>query len=221
MKHILALAAFLPAILAQTYYGCYTDIPARALTGSSLIDYENMTIALCETHCTGLDFGIWGVEYGGECYCGDALAQGSFPTFATDCGMPCPGDTATECGGPNRLSLYGASEESPVVTPYPHDPVTETQYAGCWSEVEGGGTRALAGASAFSLSAMTVPACGDYCLNSGFLWFGLEYGAECYCGEELHVNSTSVAEADCNMPCSGDAETACGGSNRLSVYQWV
>lgn len=80
MKHILALAAFLPAILAQTYYGCYTDIPARALTGSSLIDYENMTIALCETHCTGLDFGIWGVEYGGE-WC-------VFPLFLLLCSPP-------------------------------------------------------------------------------------------------------------------------------------
>ncbi|KAK4246156.1 WSC domain-containing protein [Corynascus novoguineensis] len=221
MQQFLALAAIVPAALAQTYYGCYTEIPARALTGSSLIDYENMTIALCETHCTDLAFDIWGVEYGGECYCGNALAQGSFPAFTTDCGMPCPGDAATVCGGPNRLSLYGASETAPTVTPEPHDPVTETQYAGCWTELPSGEGRALAGAAGFSATAMTVDDCGDYCLNSGFLWFGLEYGAECYCGATLNANSTSAAETDCNMPCSGDSAATCGGSNRLSVYQWV
>ncbi|KAK4153506.1 WSC domain-containing protein [Chaetomidium leptoderma] len=221
MQRFLALAAFVPATLAQTYYGCYTEIPARALTGSSVIDYTTMTLADCETHCTDLEFDIWGLEYGGECYCGNALAQGSFPAFATDCTMPCPGDEtlATVCGGPNRLSLYGTSAEPPTVTPYPHDPVTETQYEGCWTEVSGG--RALAGATAFSLSAMTTADCGAYCLHSGFTWFGLEYGAECYCGGALNVNSTVAVETDCAMPCSGAPAEVCGGSNRLSVWRWV
>lgn len=66
MQHLLALAAVVPAALAQTYYGCYTEVPGRALTGSSTIDYTTMTIADCETHCAGFD--IWGVEYGGEWY---------------------------------------------------------------------------------------------------------------------------------------------------------
>jgi len=219
MQNLLALAAIVPAALAQTYYGCYTEIPARALTGSSSIDYVGMTIEACEAYCTGLTFDIWGVEYGGECYCGNSLAQGSFPAFTTDCAMPCPGDTTEVCGGPNRLSLYGTSATAPAVTPEPHDPVTETQYAGCWTETSG--VRALPGASGFSLTDMTVDGCSTYCLNSGFLWFGLEYSAECYCGTELNVNSTSVVDTDCNMACSGDAATTCGGSNRLSVYQWV
>jgi hypothetical protein len=220
MQRFLALAAIVPAALAQSYYGCYTEIPARALTGSSLIDYVNMTVTDCETHCTGLSFSIWGLEYGGECYCGNALAHGSFPAFTTDCAMPCAGDATAVCGGPNRLSLYGTSETAPEVAPYPHDPpVTETTYAGCWTEVEG--VRALSGASGFSATAMTTAGCGTYCLNSGFTWFGLEYGAECYCGGALSVNSTSALEADCNMACTGAATEVCGGSNRLSVYQWV
>ncbi|KAK4141379.1 WSC domain-containing protein [Dichotomopilus funicola] len=260
----LTLALAPAAALAQTYYGCYTEIPARALTGSSLIDYEGMTIAVCETHCTGLGFDIWGVEYGGECYCGNALAQGSFPAFSTDCTMPCPGDTppttttttepptetptdipapadparaktkrrttllnpradTTICGGPNRLSLYGTSPDPPTVTPYPHPAVGPTpSYLGCWTELTDAlGLRTLPGASGFSPTDMTVAGCGSYCLNNGFEVFGLEYGAECYCGAELNVNSTSVAEAECGMACSGAAEEVCGGSNRLSVWEWV
>jgi hypothetical protein len=217
MHSLLALAALVPAVLAQTNYGCYTDVPAGALTGGSLVNYTTMTIAECETHCTGFD--LWAVEYGGECTCGDTLAQGSFPTFSTDCGMACPGDPLETCGGPNRLSLWGTSIDPPVVTPFPHDPVTEYQYEGCWTEVSG--VRALAGATGFSPTDMTIDGCAGYCLNSGFLWFGLEYMAECFCGDALNVNSTLAVETDCAMPCSGDATEVCGGSDRLSVYQWV
>lgn len=155
-------------------------------------------------------------------YCGNSLAQGSFPAFSTDCTMPCPGDaTLTEvCGGPNRISLYGTSETAPESIPYPHDPpVTATEYEGCWTEVDG--VRALSGASGFSLTDMTVGGCGSYCRDSGFTWFGLEYMAECYCGNALSVNSTLALEADCAMACSGAPAEVCGGSNRLSVYQWV
>ncbi|KAK4119638.1 WSC-domain-containing protein [Parathielavia appendiculata] len=218
MQIVLALAVIVPAALAQTFYGCYTEVPTRALTGSSLVNYTTMTIPDCEAHCTG--FALWGLEYGGECYCGNSLAQGSFPAFSTDCTMPCAGDATTVCGGPNRLSLYGVSAEAPTFTPYPvPEPVTAPEYEGCWTEVSG--VRALSGASAFSATAMTVEGCADYCLNSGFTWFGLEYSAECYCGSELNVNSTLAVEEDCNMACSGDVNGVCGGSNRLSVYQWV
>jgi hypothetical protein len=64
MLQLLALAAVVPTILAQTYYGCYVDPPAGSLSGSALVDYTTMTITDCETHCTGFD--LWAVEYGGE-----------------------------------------------------------------------------------------------------------------------------------------------------------
>jgi hypothetical protein len=66
MYSLVALSALVPAALAGTFYGCYTEAPGRALTGSSTIDYSTMTIGDCETYCTGLSFDIWGVEYGGE-----------------------------------------------------------------------------------------------------------------------------------------------------------
>lgn len=139
--------------------------------------------------------------------------------------MPCGGDAATICGGPNRLSLYGASASPPAYTQHPHPggPVNATQYEGCWTEVTAvtGGRRALSGAGDYSASAMTVAGCGAFCLDAGFAWFGLEYAAECYCGSGLDANSTRAAETDCAMPCSGAAGEVCGGPDRLSVYQWV
>lgn len=132
--------------------------------------------------------------------------------------MPCPGDPSSICGGPNRLSLYGASFLPPPVTPYPRGPVTMTHYEGCFTEIAGG--RALSGASAVSATEMTTEACGEYCINSGFTWFGLEYSSECFCGHALDEDSKVAPEEECNMSCTGAPTEACGGSNRLSVWRW-
>lgn len=68
MQHLLALAAVVPAVLGQTFYGCYTEVPTRALSDFSQVDYDNMTVAICETFCTGQGSTLWGLEYGGEWY---------------------------------------------------------------------------------------------------------------------------------------------------------
>jgi hypothetical protein len=39
---------------------------------------------------------------------------------------------------------------------------------------------------------------------------------KCYCGNLL---SSSAKGATCNMPCSGDSSSTCGGSYALNVYQ--
>jgi hypothetical protein len=50
-----------------------------------------------------------GMEYGDECYCGDAsalTASGSTQAPKTDCQVPCSGDSTYYCGGGSRLSYY-------------------------------------------------------------------------------------------------------------------
>ncbi|KAK3944359.1 putative fungistatic metabolite [Diplogelasinospora grovesii] len=213
------VGAVLPAVLAQTFYGCYTEgSSSRALTGAQTVNYTSMTVEVCETYCTGLTFSIWGLEYGGECYCGNELSTGSFQSFSTDCTMSCGGNATETCGGPNRLSLYGSSTEAPAVTLDPHAAVNATEFLGCYTE--GVGVRALSGAQAYSATGMTVEACGNYCLEAGYTIFGTEYSAECYCGNSIDTTSTLAASTDCSMACSGNSTELCGGPDRLSVYQW-
>ncbi|XP_048468622.1 WSC domain-containing protein 1 isoform X2 [Rhincodon typus] len=64
---------------------------------------------------------------------------------------------------------------------------------------------------------MTVSQCQDSCAERGYLYAGLEYGAECYCGNR--ITSSSARQEDCNMECKGEKHTVCGGVNRLSVYK--
>ncbi|KAL8699377.1 MAG: hypothetical protein Q9201_006035 [Fulgogasparrea decipioides] len=48
-----------------------------------------------------------GIEYGRECWCGDALAPSSAQATAeSQCNKKCPGDATEICGAGNRLTLY-------------------------------------------------------------------------------------------------------------------
>lgn len=218
MNRLFALV-FVPAALAQSYYGCYTEGKGvRALTGGATYDFENMTAIECGTYCTSHSFGLWGIEYSGECYCGNTLSAGSLKTFESLCNIPCPGNATTICGGNGHLSLYGASAVAPVETDVAHPAVTAPSYLGCFTE--GNGTRALAGDAVVEVTLMTLEACGNFCLGRGYLIYGAEYGGECYCGSARDPSSLPALEADCSMPCAGNALEVCGGPNRLSVYEW-
>lgn len=100
--------------------GCYLETEnGRALTGKTFAD-DDMTLEDCGEFCEGFTF--FGVQYGRECYCGNALKVGSVPAEnQADCSFPCPGDRASLCGAGMRLQLYkyggGSEASSPVDTP--------------------------------------------------------------------------------------------------------
>lgn len=64
-------------------------------------------------------------------------------------------------------------------------------------------------------STTTVEACQAACQAQGFSYAGVEFGNECWCGNEL---SSRPATDGCNMPCSGNSQEICGGPDRLNVY---
>lgn len=84
----------------------------------------------------------------------------------------------------------------------------------CVQEVEG---RSLRGA-AFRHSSMTFDMCTSYCGNRGFAMAGVEYGTECYCGNQFSGGaSLNLISDQCYMPCGGDSSQICGGPNALFV----
>ncbi|KAK1993041.1 WSC domain-containing protein [Colletotrichum falcatum] len=87
------------------FLGCRTE-PAeggRALDAKSTASDE-MTNEACAAFCGG--YAYFGTEYGGECYCGDALPETSLEAPASDCSMFCTGSDSEYCGNGNRLSVY-------------------------------------------------------------------------------------------------------------------
>ncbi|XP_075391213.1 sialate:O-sulfotransferase 2 isoform X2 [Tenrec ecaudatus] len=89
------------------------------------------------------------------------------------------------------------------------------KYIGCY--LDDTQNRALRGMSFFDYKKMTVFRCQDNCAERGYLYAGLEFGAECYCGHK--IQAANVSEAECDMECKGERSNVCGGVNRLSIYR--
>lgn len=130
------------------------------------------------------------------------------------------------CGGATTST---PPTTSPTTTPSPtvttEDPTSPTETLGhremiggyelvsCWTE--GATGRALEGA-AFAYDDMTLESCMGNC--SGFVYWGTEYGRECYCGNSLDSTSTEASLSECDMVCGGDSTEYCGAGNRIELY---
>ncbi|WWD04019.1 hypothetical protein V865_002082 [Kwoniella europaea PYCC6329] len=86
---------------------------------------------------------------------------------------------------------------------------------GCY--VDSSSARVLDGNVFESQSDMTYASCINICTGKGYSYAGLEYGSQCYCGNNL-VKPTSVTTG-CDKPCAGDSKALCGGYNRITVLQ--
>jgi hypothetical protein len=147
-----------------------------------------MTVESCATFCNPYQF--FGLEYGRECYCGNTLNTNSGSTSASDCNMPCKGDSTQTCGGGQRLSVYKTVGWSPPV----NEAINGYDYFGCYSELESGRTLSDDGTSS---GGMTAQQCSAFCKGSAF--FGLENGNECrkspnfFCNQVKKTNANQTA----------------------------
>jgi len=179
-----------------SYLNCYTEgTNTRALGSASLVNYTSMTVETCASFCLPT-YKLFGLEYGGECWCGDTFGTGAVVAPATDCNMPCGGNHAEVCGSGNRLSVYSTT---PVVVVPVHAPaVNNYTWTGCFTE--GNGTRALTSGTDIDYAGMTVQTCAAFCYPNPA--FGVEYGGECYCGNLNELIASGAQKApmtDCNM----------------------
>ncbi|EXJ67401.1 uncharacterized protein A1O5_09414 [Cladophialophora psammophila CBS 110553] len=204
-----------------TYQSCYAEIPGRALSAFALAD-DSITLQTCASNCRQYQY--FGVEYSRECYCGNSLGSGSAPATDGRCNMACSGNSSFTCGGPNGLTLYrNLNWTASTPPPPPSNPtgpsivpsVGNFQFVDCHTEIPG---RTLTG-KAIASNGMTVQYCAGNC--TGFTYFAVEYGQECYCGNGLGSGSVTATDGRCSMTCAGNSSTICGGPNGLSLYQYV
>ena len=64
----------------------------------------------------------------------------------------------------------------------------------------------------------TIEICKNLCFEKGYLYAGVQYSKECFCGNNL-PRKIAPKQSDCNMDCSGDNSQKCGGGNRMNVYK--
>ncbi|KAA0704179.1 WSC domain-containing protein 1 [Triplophysa tibetana] len=88
-------------------------------------------------------------------------------------------------------------------------------YIGCF--INNVTEHALGGIILYDFRKMTSALCHNTCSESGFRYAGLEYGAECHCGNRVYARRARGEE--CNLDCRGEKGSPCGGVGRLSVYR--
>ena len=51
------------------------------------------------------------------------------------------------------------------------------------------------------------------------MFAGVQFGHECWCGNDAPPQDRIVAKEECNVSCSGDSSLKCGGVWRMNVYR--
>ncbi|KAK0449009.1 uncharacterized protein EV420DRAFT_787296 [Desarmillaria tabescens] len=87
---------------------------------------------------------------------------------------------------------------------------------GCYTDTQG--TRTLSLSTYTSTDNMTVSNCINFCGDGGFIYAGVEYSQECYCGNNIESGDTNATATDCNMACTGNTLQLCGGPSRLNLF---
>ncbi|KAH9811722.1 hypothetical protein Tdes44962_MAKER05870 [Teratosphaeria destructans] len=222
------------APFASNYIGCYTDYQRGSsgaytrLLNAKDVDWQNMTIEICAEYCTGSNatYHYYGLEYSTQCWCGNTLALPNYllnettsPTNSSACSDRCLGNETEICGGSNALSVYNfTSYVAPSYTPAEGG---KYGHVGCLLDPNNAGGRALQ-PGAMTNAHMTVDICIKYCLGKYYHYAGLEYGDECYCGNDAPAPGSSGQLTTCNvsqqMLCPGNGQEYCGGSGFMSLY---
>ncbi|KAK0632494.1 WSC domain-containing protein [Immersiella caudata] len=109
------------------------------------------------------------------------------------------------------LCLVAGATALPQASPCAELPALFTRL-GCYAG-KVNGVRTLTSASTGGDS-MTVGTCAAFC--SAYKYFGLEYGRECWCGDEQLA--TAVDESQCSFPCSGNSKQTCGAGAIQDLY---
>ncbi|OXV07564.1 hypothetical protein Egran_04670, partial [Elaphomyces granulatus] len=91
------------------YVGCLQDNVGGVRSLPYQLIFPNTNNATtCLSRCSAYGYGAGGMEWGHECYCGDASDIPAAARFVPEClcDMACSGDPSSLCGAGNKFSYY-------------------------------------------------------------------------------------------------------------------
>lgn len=231
---LLSLAFYITAlVLILCYLQCFCGNEFLGSGGWSFDDWE------CSTPCAG--------DSGTQCGNGWKLTiykSGPAPSATNSHTEPTPSATvsgpisatesATESASVSATETMSESESVPTATanatststeaPLPTSTAPPVEGEAAWYHVGCAAdpdlnNRILSGSSHIWQWDLTADKCIDLCEADGYTYAGMEWGKECYCGNELKSGTEYVDEGECSMPCAGDNEETCGNDYRMDMYQ--
>ncbi|KAL0942681.1 copper radical oxidase [Colletotrichum truncatum] len=198
--------------------GCYNDninnnnVQSRVLAGDSF-----MSVLQCTNACQAAGYAYAGVEYSTECYCDNQILSGA-SNSQSGCSMPCSGNSSEYCGGPDRINIYQSTSTPKSISTIPNGWTAQ----GCFKDNVLGRALVVGMPVPGGHAGTTVGSCITACASAGYKIAGVEYGQECWCDNQIQNGGQQTLPSDgCNMPCRGNTNELCGGSNRLNVYAQI
>ena len=67
-------------------------------------------------------------------------------------------------------------------------------------------------------NAMTIEKCQTFCFEKSYIYAGVQYGMECFCGNAINPMILKP-NIDCNRVCTGDSSQICGGTWRMNIHK--
>uniref|UniRef100_A0A1I8HTR8 WSC domain-containing protein n=1 Tax=Macrostomum lignano TaxID=282301 RepID=A0A1I8HTR8_9PLAT len=184
---------------SRTAIGCYKDSTDRDLP--DLVETGLMTVDLCINKCSELGYKYAGLQGGNACYCGDSYGRYG-KGDSTVCTKACTGNNKQMCGGAGYNLIFDTSV------------AVNIQSLGCYVDQ----TKRDLPFWALKGAKVNVNRCWKTCRLYGFLYFGVQNGDECRCGNKYGAYGKSSNTDDCNMKCSGNKAQTCGGSFAQNIY---
>jgi Glyoxal oxidase N-terminus/WSC domain len=201
------------------YRGCWIDNKYGRILEQQPGN-DPITIESCVAQCIGIGMDVAGMQYSAQCFCGNGIVNGgALSASDSDCAMTCSGNSTQICGGPNLMSVYASGNLTTYKVPTARatDLPGSWTYEGCLTDIP---ARVLPYQTDMKTN-ITITSCLDLCATYGYDAGGLEYGIQCFCGDDTdRVNSGALyrAEADCNQACADSPEDLCGGGNAINYY---
>ncbi|KAF9005041.1 copper radical oxidase with WSC domains [Cyathus striatus] len=204
-----------------TSKGCFTDLTngGRTLDGQTFASGTAMTVEACINFCIQDDFVFAGTEFGGECYCGNAIANGGTQAPDTDCNTACTGNSNELCGAGGRLNLFWSGVPPPP-PPVINPGIGNWTSLGCYTDNTNNAGRTL-NVGTDVTGQVTIASCTTACFNGGFRFAGTEFAGQCFCDSAINNGGVPAPATDCNMVCAGNTSEFCGGPNRLNLYNYT
>jgi hypothetical protein len=94
----------------------------------------------------------------------------------------------------------------------------------CDSPVDGRVLAYVAGAEDVPTTMMTPYVCGVLAAARGFAYAAVQFGHECYGGDDASMAVLADAKRDpseCKLPCAGDSSKVCGDNCHYNVFKLV
>jgi hypothetical protein len=187
----------------------------------------------CTSLCADRGFVLAGVEYGRECFCGNAYVDSAGPLTAPEaecksescftrsnryiwlmhCLLACTGgDGSLKCGAGSRIQIY-------KYTGVPKALALPTRWKQIFACAQDSSDRVFGDLTKVDIVSNTPATCAAICYGRGYKLAGVEYGSECYCGNYFNLAvPTQRPVSDCSYACPNSPGVTCGGPFAVQIY---